>query len=73
MPDQQHRYGPKALPVSSRAIQLSPHAISVLLCGAENRSMAARRYFEGQRHITIGATLRIKCGAPHLMRMIDVP
>jgi hypothetical protein len=41
---------------------------TTLLCGIEKPPGRSKRRFRGQRHITIGATLRIKCGAPHLMR-----
>jgi hypothetical protein len=36
----------------------------------ENRSAAPGADLRGQRHITIGATLCTKCGAPHLVREI---
>jgi hypothetical protein len=43
---------------------------SLCYVAPENRSPAPCADLRGQRHITIGATLRIKCGAPHLMREI---
>ena len=39
----------------------------------ENSFMAQTAAIEADRHINAYATLRIKCGAPHLMREIRTP
>src|SRR5208283_3038055 len=41
---------------------------SLCYVAPENRSAAPGADLRGQRHITIGATLRTKCGAPHFVR-----
>ena len=68
MPDQQHRYGPKALGYLAALLNFLRTLYPSCYVALKIDQWPPGATLKGQRHITIGATLRIKCGAPHLMR-----
>ena len=65
-----HQRGPSALAGSARANGLPTLAVAIFYVALKIRHPARAATFGAGRHISTGATLSIKCGAPHLKREI---
>src|SRR5215471_7988151 len=55
-----HQPGPSALAGSARANGLPTLAVAIFLCGVQTRHPARAATFGAERHISTGATLRIR-------------
>jgi hypothetical protein len=62
------RLSAPALAGSARVDRLSTLAVAIMLCGVQKSPPGLGGHLRLERHIFTGATLRIKCCVPHLMR-----